>query len=230
MSTQKERPLGGSCQTFYFFLLHLIKRLGEDQPCQIKNGRDGLARTEQGCPNQGLLGLLGNCRFIEISLEWVQVRVRPSCWQTLVKVMQKSPANRQFSELGNSMWGLQASFCRGAVKNFLFLQAGLKCILHFCYTWLLHRYVLELKFFKKFYKKSFFVRQQFGAPGTRSVLSQPNKVKCSTNPKLHSFFNWVSISAFFFFFFLWRSNFILADFRSNKSSCVHSILWPDWGS
>lgn len=46
----------GSCQTFCFFLLPLIKRLGEDQPCPIKNGRVGLACTGQGCPNQGLLG------------------------------------------------------------------------------------------------------------------------------------------------------------------------------
>lgn len=69
MSTQKERPLSGSCQTFYFFPLHLIRRLEEDQPCQIKNGGVGLACTGQGCPNQGLLGLLGNCRFVEISLD-----------------------------------------------------------------------------------------------------------------------------------------------------------------
>lgn len=69
MSTQKESALGGSCQTFYVFLLCLIKRLGEDQPCQIKNARVGLACPGHGCPNQGLLGLLGNCKFIEISLE-----------------------------------------------------------------------------------------------------------------------------------------------------------------
>lgn len=142
MSPQKERPLGGSCQTFYFFLLHLIKRLGEDQPRQIKNVSVGLARTGHGCPNQGLLGLLGNCRFIEISLEWVQMQVRPSCWQTIAKVMQMSPANRQFSGPGSSIWGLQASFCRGAVEIVLFLGSGPKCILHFCYVWLLHWYVL----------------------------------------------------------------------------------------
>lgn len=113
-----ESALGGSCQTFYVFLLCLIKRLGEDQPCQIKNGKVGLAYTGHGCPSQGLLGLLGNCRFIEISLEWVQMQVRPSCWQTIAKVMQMSPANGQFPGVGSSMGALQASFCRGAVEIF----------------------------------------------------------------------------------------------------------------
>lgn len=52
---------------FLFLTLVLIKRLEEDQPCQKKMGRTGLFCTGQGCPNQGILDLKGNCRFIEIS-------------------------------------------------------------------------------------------------------------------------------------------------------------------
>lgn len=52
---------------FLFFPLVPIKRLEEDQPCQNKMGRTGSFCTGLGCPNQGLLDLWGNCRFIEIS-------------------------------------------------------------------------------------------------------------------------------------------------------------------
>lgn len=83
---------------FLFFPLVLIKRLEEDQPCQNKTERTGLFCTGQGCPNQGLLDLWGNCRFIEISA-WVQMWVRPCC-QTTAKVRQICPANQQVPGLG----------------------------------------------------------------------------------------------------------------------------------
>lgn len=59
--------------------------------------------------------------------------------------------------------------------------------------------MLELKFFKKFYKKKLLCKATVWSTWYQ-ISAVTAKVKCSTNPKLHSFFNWVSISAFFFSF------------------------------
>lgn len=115
---------------FLFLPLVLIKRLEEDQPCQNKVGKIGLFRTGQGCPNQGLLGLWGKCRFVEIS-EWVQMWVRPCC-QKIAKVMQISPANQQLSGL--------AVVCEGCKYHF---AEDIQRFLKFCF-WGLAQKVFDI--------------------------------------------------------------------------------------